>query len=300
MIARLHEMPFGARLARRLQAFYESAPAPVRLRLHGRTALVNPGNTYPLTVARHPAFNAPLVELVHQAAAARKRPVHVVDVGAAIGDTALLLHERCPSDLASILCIEGDDEFFSLLQQNITGLPQVTALKALLARERKEIPSLVKPHPGTASALGEKLQEAVRLDSLEDVQKRPVDALKIDVDGFDGEILMGASTLLASSRPAVIFEWHPVLIQRAGQDPSAAFTALQAAGYTRLLWFHNLGIFSHFSAVPDSSTLSKWVDYLTAVNARADEHFDIVALHAEDPIHDLSLAELPYARQWIR
>jgi hypothetical protein len=36
--------------------------------------------------------------------------------------------------------------------------------------------------------------------------------------------------------------------------------------------------------------------YLLAVNARADEHFDVVALPDSSPIDDVELAALEYAR----
>ncbi len=88
------------------------------MKLHGFNVLLNQGNTYPQTIANTPLFNAPLVELVHQACDVLGRTLTLVDVGAAIGDTVLLLKVRCRGAVGRFFCIEGDNEFFGLLKHN--------------------------------------------------------------------------------------------------------------------------------------------------------------------------------------
>jgi hypothetical protein len=88
--------PFArGRILRKLySALYKlwvSDGAPVRTRLHGYSVLLSRGNTYPLVLRDFPTFNAPLVELVHQSARASTLPLTLVDVGAATGDTVLLV-----------------------------------------------------------------------------------------------------------------------------------------------------------------------------------------------------------------
>src|SRR4051794_36960756 len=78
----------------------------VRTRLHHRDAEMLFGNPYLRWMRRYPRYNAPLVELVHRTAQSLERPVHVVDVGAAIGDTALLLLASCAQDVRHITCVE--------------------------------------------------------------------------------------------------------------------------------------------------------------------------------------------------
>src|ERR1700738_4415458 len=62
--------------------------AEVRTDLHGFPATINFANPYPIAVRRLPNYNAPQVELVAATAEAKHRPIHIVDVGAAVGDTA--------------------------------------------------------------------------------------------------------------------------------------------------------------------------------------------------------------------
>lgn len=98
----------GAGAARRLSG-------TVRMPIHGRRVVVNAGYSYPAFVRRWPTYNDPLVELVHQAYRAKGAPVQLVDVGAAVGDTVLLVLERCPGAVKRFDCVEGDSEFFGFL-----------------------------------------------------------------------------------------------------------------------------------------------------------------------------------------
>lgn len=265
--------------------------------LHGFPAELNEGNTYPAIVATSPMFNAPLVELVCTVARQLKRKISFIDVGAACGDTVLLLERRCPDMVDHYLCIEGDAEFCGYLRKNTARFQHVKIAQALLAGERMQVPELVKHHRGSAGCFGEKNAEAQPLDDVSSANSFKADILKIDVDGFDGEVLRGSRNLLSRDRPAVIFEWHPKLSLAAGQDPRTSFAVLAECGYHRFVWFDNQGEFSHFSSVMDSDTLLLTRDFLLAVNERRDQHFDVIALCGDDHDQLISLATLEYARK---
>jgi len=269
---------------------------PIRARVHGFDVLLNEGDTYRAIVAAFPYFNAPLIQLVDQLHRLKGRPLVFVDVGAAIGDTVLLLKQRCPRAVERFICLEGNNEFFDLLNTNMAQFDNVTAIRCLLAREAGQIPDLVLHHPGSAAASGEKRTAATRLDLLEPLLSANVDILKVDVDGSDGEVLQGAAGLLERCAPAVIFEWHPKLIERTGGDMQSAFLGLQASGYNRFLWFNNIGTFSHFEEGYSPGALTRMAGYLLEVNSRADEHFDIIALHPSHELDEVSLAAMDFAR----
>jgi FkbM family methyltransferase len=293
---RYSRWPVFRTVHRLLNHIWHSIRLPVRANVHGFNVLLNPGNPYCLVVREHPLFNAPLVQLVHQMA--RKGPLVFIDVGAAIGDTVLLLNERCPRAISHYYCVEGDEEFYAILEENMRQFKNVTLFKRLLAREVMHVRSLVKHHPGTAAPTGNKRVEAVPLDSINEVSATRIDILKVDVDGFDGEVLAGAIATIDRSRPAIIFEWHPKLILSTGCDPFRGFETLAACGYTSFLWFDNLGSFSHFSKADDRENVDNMMKVLLAINNRRDQHFDIVALHPENEIDQIELASLNYAMSW--
>lgn len=159
----------------------------------------------------------------------------------------------------------------------------------MLAGRETEIPSLVRHHQGTASATNfENKIPATTLDALfpADQTVGAIDVLKIDIDGYDGEALEGAASLLVRDRPAVIFEWHPDLILKTGNNLFTSFDVLHQAGYNLFLAFRNTGHFSHFGA-GRREDLELWAKYLLHFQAASDPHFDIVAL--PDGMKDLQV-----------
>jgi len=292
--------------SRRAGALWEQAwdlawrrlSGPVETTIHGRRVVVNAGYSYPAFSRRWPTYNDPLVELVHQARQAKGSPVTLVDVGAAVGDTVLLVLERCPSAVGTVHCVEGDDEFFGYLTRNLGGTPGVALHHALLSDAEGDEARLVRVHKGTASAQGTDRTAATTLDSVLALAGGPsVDVLKIDTDGFDGKVLAGAVRLLAEHRPAVLFEWAPRVYDATGQDRHRPFEVVSAAGYRWLVWFDKYGAFSHV----EDGYRPKPVDVLAelCVSDRApgpDWHYDVVALHEGSAIDPTEMAALTYAR----
>jgi FkbM family methyltransferase len=279
-----------------LHGLWSAEGPPVKTKLHGFEVLLNRGNLYPFILYGTPLFNAPLVQLVHQLSFENRSPLTFVDVGAATGDTVLLLKQHCPGCVKRFICVEGDGEFQVLLSENMSQFPEVTVEKALLSSRQMRIKSLVKHHKGTAASIGEDMVDAVCLDSIERIQRAHVDILKIDVDGFDGEVLAGSINTLNRCRSAVIFEWHPKLATMTKNEPLRAFKVLASCGYTRYVWFNNTGTFSHFSDCCSLDVLRKEAEYLLAINSRAGDHFDVVALHQKTELDEIQLAISDFAR----
>jgi FkbM family methyltransferase len=271
---------------------------PVETTIHGRKVVVNAGYSYPAFSRRWPTYNDPLVEVVHQAQVAKGSPVTLVDVGAAVGDTVLLVLERCPGAVETVHCVEGDAEFFGYLRRNLAGLPGVRLHNVLLSDVAGEEAGLVRVHKGTASAQGEDRVPATTLDAVLDAAGgSAVDVLKIDTDGFDGKVLAGAVGLLEAHHPTVIFEWAPRVYDATGQDRYRPFEVVAAAGYRWLVWFDKYGRFSHV----DDGYRRGPVEVLAelCVSDRApgpDWHYDVVALPEGSAIDPVEMAALAYAR----
>ncbi len=260
--------------------------------LHGRNAVVNFANPYPYNVRRLPNYNAPQVELVASTAAALGRPVHVVDVGAAIGDTAMLLLERCDEEIARLDCVEGAADFVEILKTNLTD-SRVHVHHSMLSDAGEAIPSLVRSeHAGTASSLGAQLVLSTTLDRL--FADASPDVVKVDTDGFDGLILAGARALLERARPTVLFEWAPRWCAKVGTDPRLGFDVLGAAGYERFVFFTKYGQFSHFGGSADDS-LGPLERLCLESTTLEDWHYDVAALHGSSTVDEVALADL---RHW--
>ena len=122
---------------------------------------------------------------------------------------------------------------------------------SLARSERQEIPLPLDEQgrfaPGVASNLGAysfvqdgtgiSQAPAIPLDSL---ALEGVAFLKIDAQGGDGSVLLGAMDTIARCRPWVVFEWEEKLAQSFGVSFQDVETRLSGAGYVvRLLHRHN-------------------------------------------------------------
>lgn len=84
-------------------------------------------------------------------------------------------------------------------------------------------------HVGGAHG-GEMLSITTLDEALEPWAGRTVDLLKIDVEGFEHDVLLGATAMLARTR-AVILEYSPAFLRKAGHEPMDLPRLLLARGF---------------------------------------------------------------------
>lgn len=243
-------------------------------------------------------WNDPFIEIVAQSLETVGRRIEIIDVGAGIGDTVLLIEANCPQAVERYLCIEGDPQFHRLCEYNLSHMSNVSSICAMLSAKSESVGALIRNHAGTASAKGNKATQATTLDSLFGYSNLVgVDVLKIDVDGFDGKVLAGSRRILSAQQPAVIFEWHPIACIDTDNDPIAHFNILSEHNYNCFVWFDKFGLFSHFSKFPDKWSIESLIQVATNKRHDPDWHYDVIALGSRSRIDPVRLAELPYAKQ---
>lgn len=265
--------------------------------IHDRKVHVNFGYPYPFISRTVPTFNNPLVELVCQKYSVKKEPVRIVDIGASIGDTVLLISSNCPGMLGAIYCIEGESGFYQLLKHNMREFDNVRLFHAMLSSENGVSKKLVRIHTGTASSIGQGTIKTLSLDTLS-VKERisEIDIVKIDVDGYDGRVLKGARKFLRKNKPDVIFEWHPLLCKKTGNAPQTHFKTLLLEGYSQFIFFNKFGEFSHFMTGYDRRAIEMLAHYCVDGASPDDWHYDVIALHKRSRLNPVSLATVRYAR----
>ena len=142
-----------------------------------------------------------------------------VDVGANIGVTAVLAARIVAP--GRVLAIEPMPSTFSHLQKNIdaAGLDNVNCLRLAVASSPSEVSLVARPRFGFAAYVGhaEGLDEytdypakALPLDQLvADEGLRSLRFVKIDVEGYELEVLRGAPWVLDTFKPVVFLESNP-------------------------------------------------------------------------------------------
>ena len=201
----------------------------VRFRVGGADLLLPLSHELPFYRNDHPLYG----EAVGRIAARLGGPV--VDIGANVGDTAAIVraHSGVP-----VLCVEGDDVFFRLLERNSEQLGDVELERAFVRGSAPQSPAgRVERARGTARLVG---GNGLTVPLSELLERHPRFArpalVKLDTDGMDVPIVMANLDLLERLRPALFLEYDPHL--GATHD---VFVALSHKGYDRALMFENTG-----------------------------------------------------------
>jgi len=228
-----------------------------------------------------PNFGRNLADVV---SALETQEPHVIDVGANIGDTAILLARFAPG--AKVLCIEGDPRFMSDLKCNTAQISGVTIAEAILSDRSGQISGEFVTDHGTAHvALGEgnNLLQVQTLDDL--LTAHPEfscpDVIKIDTDGFESAILRGAKDVLVSSKPVVFYEWHPDYYHAAGENDISHADFLMELGYDGFMIFTNRGELLLHVRRPGHEILESLAHFSRARRRIDDCHFDVAAFPTE-------------------
>jgi FkbM family methyltransferase len=170
----------------------------------------------------------------------RLRPgMTVVDVGANQGIYTLLFAELVGSS-GHVLAFEPDPVLCSALRQNLrrNGTSNVTVYEnALGARSEQRLLLRSAVNSGdnrlTIEAPSQEREGVIvatrPLDEL--THGRKVDFVKIDVQGWELEVLQGMVETLRSSSPMVFFEYSPADLRAAGAAPSDVWTFFGKHGF---------------------------------------------------------------------
>lgn len=252
---------------------------PVRTLVHGQKLFLPSNYSYPIVCRNHISFNNPYLELVFQTYKTRQKPLTIVDVGAAVGDSYFFIYSNIPEAVQTIYCVEGSAYFLWYLQQNLQSQQAAVILPELLSDQEEDVPELILHHGSSAMAAGTKKRQATSLDRLFELGKftRP-DLVKIDVDGYDGKVLKGATTILQQFQPAIIFEYHPGLIKAAGNDLLQPFAILDKTNYRSLFWYDKFGNFSHQTTCSETEQFQQTATDSLNGTWGDDWHYDIIAL----------------------
>ncbi|MBO9683899.1 MAG: FkbM family methyltransferase [Flavisolibacter sp.] len=189
-----------------------------------------------------------------------------IDIGANIGDTAALInnYKNLP-----ILCIDGDPQYFKLLEQNTTQYSEVHRCLTLIGENDEQSTKTLVRDKGTASL--EETGKPVTFRSLENILAefstfQTSKFLKIDTDGYDTIILKGAKKFLAAQQPVIFFEYDPFFILKQREDPFQVFELLKECGYEYLLIYQNIG--DYLVSIDLSTDTTKIVDLVNYYSGR--------------------------------
>jgi FkbM family methyltransferase len=164
-----------------------------------------------------------------------KRGDCIVDVGAHVGLYAIAIARRAGKE-GTVYAFEPDPDNFMGLQRNVRLNGVVSQVRsyqqAVGAFTGTTRFAAGRATESAVDESGPHTVEVVRLDDLFPESK--VDVLKIDVEGYEAQVLEGASSLLADTkrRPRVLFvELHPFAWGKNGTTGAHVIEAVTRHGY---------------------------------------------------------------------
>ncbi|TAM89733.1 MAG: FkbM family methyltransferase [Jatrophihabitans sp.] len=253
---------------------------PVRRCVRGMTMVLPRRHLLPYMATEGSPYAQNLVDLA-QVLGRTTKDLVVLDVGANVGDSALLIRDRVR---CRIVCVEGDPYWLDYLDKNVAGVADVVVEPVLLSADGEQRVDIVRADVGTSRvrpARGTAGTATVPVGEL--LARRPeldrVRLVKSDTDGFDLPLALAYARTFSRSRPVIFFEYDPRLCLP-GADPAAVWGDLAGLGYERATVWTNGG---HVLGTADVRDLGTRCRVLTAGGADPGYQFwDVAVAHRDD------------------
>jgi len=157
----------------------------------------------------------------------------VLDIGANIGYYALMEARRCKS----VIAIEPDVNNYEHLTENIeiNGYENIVTHRLAVGDKSGRIDFALSKVPNwhRVAVGGEKdviSVPAIRLDDFKDLPK--IDLLRMDVEGYEYNILNGGRNFIMQDKPDMFIEVHRDLLKNFGHSARELFELLAIYGYS--------------------------------------------------------------------
>lgn len=207
----------------------------------------------------------------------------LIDIGANVGDTVLLISDQVDGNF---LCIEGDEDYLPLLRENIKKITQSKVeIEESYCSESDGLANTIEVDRsyGTAKLLKKENTNSEKnvtsLKTLDTIlHEHPAflmsNLLKIDTDGFETEILRGASKFLKDGHALVFFEFTPSAYIENNNEPLDVFRILQRNGYKFALFYDNFGKPKEIVDISDEKSILSLVE---KIDNKEIYYYDILA-----------------------
>jgi len=154
----------------------------------------------------------------------------VIDVGAFIGDTALIFANYD----TTVLAFEPQEDAFFCMEYNTMRYDNIICFKEAVGNgELVELCSeSIDGNLGTrAVSVSKKGQRSFRIDDLVFDALDKVALIKIDCEGFEPAVILGAREVIKKHKPVIICEIYPELLAKSGFTKDDIYLPLLKMGY---------------------------------------------------------------------
>ncbi len=260
--------------------------ALVRYELFGHRILVPASFGLASSLERNPGFEQNLAR-VASAVVSKYPDLTIVDIGANVGDTALLFRS---ATTAPILCVEGSDTYYPLCKQNLSDLSDIEIAHTYIDSSNDTIVGTLVEEGGSGRIVPDATGRPITVRPLSELlHEHPrfehSKLLKIDADGFDGRIILGAIPWIQRYKPIIFWEYE-LLTDAKNKGPGRRILdKLQEAGYGHFIFYNHIGDYVATANADDARLLDDLSSYTCLKWNRdhvAPNFADICAIANED------------------
>jgi FkbM family methyltransferase len=224
-----------------------------------------------------PVYGENLLDLARLLAA--DGPIDVLDVGANIGDSTLLILDRAQ---ARVLAVEPDEVFLPFLRHNVRDNDRVAIEPSLLSATDVQESRKVVRIGGTATYQPTDDDVPVPMISVAELRDRHpsfagLRLVKSDTDGYDVALVPAIARAWADAKPVLFFEYDHRASEVAGNPPLAVWDELAALGYTECAVWDNGGHPLHRCSLAAARELAE-----QERPSSPGGFWDVAAVHATD------------------
>lgn len=184
----------------------------------------------------------------------------ILDIGANMGSYALPLSKSLNGQ-GKIYAFEPSEHIFKKLQKNIDNNPhlksKIVPIQAFIQDFSMETPKEVyaswnmektierhKNHQGVITSTSKAISMSID-QFVEKEQLKQLDFIKIDVDGYEKQVLWGAQKTLENWKPKIFLELCPYILEEHHTSVEELLTFLQNFGYE----FHSSNLKKKFENI---------------------------------------------------
>ncbi|MES2005960.1 MAG: FkbM family methyltransferase [Bacteroidota bacterium] len=211
--------------------------------------------------------------------------MHLIDIGANVGDTAAVVKTNVD---IPVIAIEGDPISFQYLERNTQQFRGMTLIKEFLGEEKQTIHvNLEKTGWNTTLIPTKNTGQEISLKTLDEVLVEykvmdvTIKVLKIDCEGFDTIILRGSGDLLLKHKPVLFFEYNRVNMDAIKEDGLSTLFALERFGYKSVIFFDNYGRYMLTTPISQHELIRE-LHYYSEDSISQIGYFDVCLFHEND------------------
>lgn len=210
-----------------------------------------------------------------------------IDVGANIGDSAILIRQ---GSNPSLICIEGDNRYASLLHTNLKSYTKTKILEVFVGERKTSVKASVVTNFGTGT-ISYNSDALLDVDCLDNIikTKKSIKLLKIDTDGYEYSIIKGSKKLISSHKPVLFVEFDRNRYKLHGESDFDFITKMYNWGYKYFLIYDNFGKLIQGYHMKKPLQIK---DFKKMFNYKKADYYDLVLFTGNDvDLYNLSLKE---------